>query len=196
MKRVVGVILCGGLSSRMGTDKGLIQREGSSWSQQAERLLESLGIPVFLSINKSQFAAYSKYHKKEKLVIDSVQANGPLTGILSVHKEKPDADLLVIACDLIRLQPDSLEHLLARYTLRPDAGVVAYQGEQLETLCAVYRASFLSKLMNQLETGTLPHFSLKKLVSPAELCSIPIQERQKSYFKNHNFQSDLDEQFH
>lgn len=188
--------MCGGLSRRMGTDKGLIQREGSSWSQQAEKLIESLGIPALLSINENQFAAYAKFHKKEKLIVDQVEAKGPLTGILSVHKLKPDADLLVIACDMVRLQPFILDHLLARYTLRPDAGVVAYQGEQLETLCAVYRAPFLSKLMDMLEAGALPHNSLKRLVNPADLCSIPIQDAQKSYFKNNNYQSDLDEQFY
>ena len=48
-----GLILCGGKSSRMGTDKGLLKLEANTWAQTAVDKLSELSIPVKLSVNKN-----------------------------------------------------------------------------------------------------------------------------------------------
>jgi hypothetical protein len=52
IKIMIGLILCGGQSSRMGMDKGLLQFNGISWAQSAANKMAELNIPVYLSIAK------------------------------------------------------------------------------------------------------------------------------------------------
>jgi molybdopterin-guanine dinucleotide biosynthesis protein A len=54
-----GVVLCGGQSSRMGTDKGLLLHQSITWVQQAISTLTQLNTPVLLSINEQQLIAYN-----------------------------------------------------------------------------------------------------------------------------------------
>ncbi len=46
-------------SLRMGTDKGLLTENDTKWAQSEVDKISSLGIPVVLSVNSSQFTNYS-----------------------------------------------------------------------------------------------------------------------------------------
>ena len=65
-----GLILCGGKSSRMGTDKGLLKLEAKTWAQTAVDKFAELNIPVKLSVNKEQYAEYSSVFPIADLIID------------------------------------------------------------------------------------------------------------------------------
>ncbi len=47
---MIGLILCGGQSSRMGSDKGLLKLEAKTWAQTAIDKMEILHIPVKISV--------------------------------------------------------------------------------------------------------------------------------------------------
>jgi len=47
---MLGIILCGGESSRMGTDKGLLIKDQKTWTRATFEKLELLSIPVKISI--------------------------------------------------------------------------------------------------------------------------------------------------
>jgi molybdenum cofactor guanylyltransferase len=51
---MLGIVLCGGQSSRMGTDKGLMVNEARTWAQTAVDKLTTLLIPVKISVNEKQ----------------------------------------------------------------------------------------------------------------------------------------------
>src|SRR5215210_5197976 len=100
---MTGVVLCGGQSTRMGTDKGLLQLNGKTWVQHTSDKLSSLQIPVVVSLNKKQPDGYSKIFSSDKLIIDdeSLSLKGPLLGLMSVHQQLKQEDLLVLACDML-----------------------------------------------------------------------------------------------
>src|SRR6478609_4900993 len=103
---MIAVVLCGGQSMRMGTDKGLIKQDSITWSELACNKLASLQLPVVLSVNKQQYRAYAAIHQSTLLIQDddALDIGGPLKGILSVHLQAAEKDLMVLACDMPDMQ--------------------------------------------------------------------------------------------
>ena len=193
---ITGLVLCGGHSTRMGKDKGLLKKGLLTWSQRAEEVLLELNVPVYISVRKSGLASYKRYHRAESLIVDSSHAEGPLAGILSFHQQFPDSDVLVLACDMIFMQSPALDHLVGISSLNPAAEVVAYESNFLQTLCAVYKAPFLQELSEKLATRQLDNFSLKDLVRPANMLRIQVKEQEEGLFRNCNYEKDIYEQSH
>ena len=112
---MAGVVLCGGESKRMGTDKGLILKEGVPWFKHIGKLLESLNLRVYYSINSNQLEAYTVHAAVNTFIIDDVVSEGPLRGVLSAMNATSYDSLMIIACDMQDLQPGIIRHLLEKY---------------------------------------------------------------------------------
>ena len=114
-ERLLGVVLCGGESKRMGSDKGLLQDNGKIWAEKISEKLKHQNIPVVISINRDQQAVYGKILNQEELVIDQLPMHGPLNGLLTVHQQFPSKDILLMACDLIDMNDIILKELITAY---------------------------------------------------------------------------------
>ena len=77
---MIGVVFCGGKSTRMGTDKGLIPLVEGNWASLAFEKMSSLGITVKVSINSDQQKDYLNFFEKEQLLTDNLSLGvaGPL----------------------------------------------------------------------------------------------------------------------
>src|SRR6266542_3948944 len=108
---MTGVVLCGGQSTRMGTDKGLLVHQSITWAQRAADKLAQLNLPVVLSINEQQQIAYASSFDTALLITDNkdLLIGGPLRGIVSVHLQYPTEDLFVLACDMIDMNKKYLK---------------------------------------------------------------------------------------
>jgi molybdopterin-guanine dinucleotide biosynthesis protein A len=191
---MVGVVLCGGQSSRMGEDKGLLQQTGKSFAQTARDKLETLGLRVIVSINKSQEQEYSLIFPPEMLIIDEEpgDAKGPLLGIVSCHLHHKAEDLFVLACDLPLMDRELLRVLAKKYYQFPGASVYLFANNgEPEPLCGIYTAQALSSVQDMLEKGNLTKNSMKFVLQNLVVDSIELSEKQKISFKNFNNPSDL-----
>jgi molybdopterin-guanine dinucleotide biosynthesis protein A len=114
---MTGVVLCGGQSVRMKTDKGLIPLNGLTWVQTAFNKLAEFKMPVFVSINTGQLLEYEKTFDASILMQDSVSlpCKGLLLGLLSVHQKLPQSDLLVLACDMPLMESFILHKLVSAH---------------------------------------------------------------------------------
>ncbi|MFZ5978663.1 MAG: molybdenum cofactor guanylyltransferase [Hydrotalea sp. AMD] len=191
-----GVILCGGQSTRMGNDKGMISIDDRTWVQAASEKLSLLGIPVLISVNKSQQEKYKIYFSSERLITDnnSLLVKGPLLGLLSVHLQRPSDDFFVFACDMPFMEFSLIKNLYCQYqqnsTNTFDAYIYTIEGEA-EPLCGIYTAKALEFVMQMYYTGQLLKHSMKFILEHLSVYKIPVSADKKICFRNMNAHADL-----
>ena len=181
---LLAVVLCGGESKRMGSDKGLLQLEGKTWTEHIVQKLEEENLPVLISINKQQQEPYSKIFKKEELVVDQLPMHGPLNGLLTVHQQNPQKDILLIACDLIDMDKSILEELINNYE-KNEADYFAYEENNFfQPLCAIYTSTALKSLLDRLMSGSLANYSFQYILNNSK--THRLHSSFKKAFENHN----------
>ena len=191
---MLGVVLCGGQSSRMGTDKGLLQSEQKIFARTAFDKLKSMGLKVIVSINSSQQDMYASFFPANAEVCDadSLSVRGPLLGIMSCHNRYPSEDLFVLACDLPLMDHGMLRQLTKRVYLFPDAAAYLFMNNgQAEPLCAIYTAKGLAHIQSRIDDGSLAKNSMKYVLEQLVVDYTEILPEQTQYFKNFNSPSDL-----
>ncbi|MDR3716571.1 MAG: molybdenum cofactor guanylyltransferase [Puia sp.] len=162
MQSLCGVVLCGGESRRMGRDKGSLQIGQTVWALHMTGKLDFLQIPVFYSVNERQLAAYSSFIPPDRLIVDTESVRGPLKGLLSAHRALPGLDLLLLACDMLDLDRQTLERLVNAYNgdasrvgNHHEAGYrggrefdffVFQDGQRAQPLCGIYTSQGLTQI--------------------------------------------------
>lgn len=185
MSKLLGVILSGGQSTRMGRDKGLMPIQNTHWAKYIEEKLLALQIPVVVSVNSSQLESYSKLFSLDQLVVDGVAVEGPLKGLLSVHQKYPDHDLLLMACDMVDMEVSTLSYLVQIYQSEPAFDFFVYQqGGFAEPFGAIYTSGGLSDVMARVASGDLIRFSMRSVLDAGNTKRIPVEHSQS--FKNYN----------
>lgn len=108
---LTGIVACGGDSSRMGFDKGLITYFDLPQRYHVYEMLEGLCASVYLSCNKYQargiFSSCRFIEDDEEF-----KGAGPLSGVLTALKHFPGSDLLVVGCDYPFLTRDALKNFI------------------------------------------------------------------------------------
>jgi molybdopterin-guanine dinucleotide biosynthesis protein A len=127
----------------MGRDKGLMLKEGIPWARHMADKLSSFHLPVVFSINALQADAYSAVAPAAALVTDNVAVPGPLKGLLSVHKQFPGTDLLLLACDMLDMDMPTIDHLIASYSAGGYEFYAYRESTFFQPLCAVFTAAGL-----------------------------------------------------
>ena len=191
---MIGIVLCGGQSSRMGSDKGLLPADDSTWAKSAVNNLAALGIPVSLSVNELQYNNYTTAFSGTEIITDNdlLVLHGPLLGVLSAHLQHPLQNLFVLACDMPLMETSVVRNLYNHY-LQTDAydAFVFTNDEQPEPLCGIYCARGLAAILDMYKTLALTRHSMKFMLEHLNTRYIAITEKQKKYFKNFNAHADL-----
>ena len=154
---VYGLILAGGLSSRMQRDKAALVYRGENQLDRAFETLSRHVAKVFVSVRETQVS--DPMRARRPLIVDSVTppqgaTGGPIVGIRSALAAVPDVAWLVVACDLPFLSDAALEQLLAGRdpTLLATAFRSTHDGLP-EPLCAVWEPAAAAALLRHQESG-------------------------------------------
>lgn len=138
---IYGLLLVGGESRRMGRDKALLTYHGETTQlERTAALLQLVCARTFLSQRPEQ--AYPLPAATERVDDSVAEVKGPLCGILSAMRAHPEAHWLVLACDLPRLETDTLQKLIRVFKAGPPR-LTAYRSTHdglPEPLCALYPA--------------------------------------------------------
>jgi len=103
-----GLILVGGMSSRMGMDKALMEYHGVPQYRYLQDLLQPFVTEVFISCRPEQV-----FDTDIKRIEDQYKDAGPLAGVLSAFQHDATCAWWVIACDLPYVNEDALSFLLS-----------------------------------------------------------------------------------
>lgn len=150
----------------MGSDKGLLMIDSITWAERSQKLLAAVCTSTVYSLRADQQRAYAAAIPDSVFAVDSdrYKGIGPLGGLLSVHEQFPESDILLLACDMIFVAPDDLQQLI-----QSTGGIRAYRsGEFFEPLCAYYSAAALAKI-STLYREKKTSISLQKVMLLPEL---------------------------
>ena len=120
-KDVKGLILMGGQSIRMGTDKAFVQWQGKTLLERSIENLSGITEDIYLSVNTDQHEALNDSYN---CILDKYPDKGPLSGILSALETLND-DLIVLAVDMPEVNHSMLCRLISNSTK-----VRAYQSQE------------------------------------------------------------------
>ena len=136
-----GLILAGGLSTRMHRDKAALEYQGRSQLDRAFELASRHAAEVFVSVRADQ--TLDPTRAQRPMIVDSVAGEGPIVGIRSALAAHPQVAWLVLACDLPFLSDATIEYLVReRNSAGSAAGfATAYKSAHdglPEPLCAIW----------------------------------------------------------
>ncbi|SHG31397.1 NTP transferase domain-containing protein [Flagellimonas flava] len=149
--QLYGLVLAGGKSTRMGSDKGLIDYHGVPQREYLYALLNDLCDKVYMSVRDKQQATELTGFD---CILDNNQHRGPFNGILSAHRTFPQVAWLVLACDLPLLDADTLRILVKNRDDRKIATSFATNESGLpEPLVTIWEPEGLEQSLTYLKTA-------------------------------------------
>jgi len=137
MSALFGLVLAGGASTRMRTDKALLEYHGQPQVRWAFELLSKFCAATFVSVRPDQRDEASRAGLPQ--VVDRQPGIGPIAGISAALLEHPKAAWLVVACDLPFITERTLQYLIAHRD--PQKMATAYRSAHdglPEPLCAIW----------------------------------------------------------
>lgn len=173
-KKIYGLVLSGGKSSRMGTDKGLIPYHGVPQREYLYTLLDEVCDKTFISLREEQ---KDELPPEMETIIDLNEFRGPYNGLLSAHKKYPEVAWLVLACDLPLIDIPALKELISERDASKQATAFALKENPLpEPLCAIWEPEALQSSIRYLEggNGTCPR---KYLINHDTKLVFPLKEK-------------------
>lgn len=153
---MIGAVLAGGGSRRMGQDKARLELEGRSLVERAaDCLRQHLREVVIVSARIGDHP-----HPEVQEIADRYRDRGPLGGIHAALEHAHGRAVFVLACDLPRVGPELVGFVLeeARSVFEQDGGpgvlAVEMAGRE-QPLCAVYSPACRGPMEHSLRAGDL-----------------------------------------
>jgi len=168
---VTGVILAGGHSSRMGSNKALLPYRGGRFVEAIHRLLRGIFPEVILVTNNPEQYEFLPCRK----VPDLYEGMGVLAGIHSGLYHSSNPAMFAVACDMPYLMEGLIRHMAAR----ADVGgvLIPESPDGLEPLHAVYGKGCLAAIEATLLSGQ------RRIVSFFDRCNVSrMNVEQVAYF--------------
>ena len=149
VRSITGVILAGGKSSRMGTDKALLKLDGRPFVAHVASTLQSVFTRVILVA--SDASAYGFLGLKT--FGDDYQECGPLGGIHSALIHADGADIFVSACDTPFITRELVGYIVNFHSSA--AATIPSLNQQLHPLCGLYTQTCVPMIVERLESRRL-----------------------------------------
>ncbi len=180
------VILVGGKSSRMGTNKAFLELKGKTFIELQIELLREMFDEIFISANTS-----SEYEFLNLPIFkDIYPSKGPLGGIYTSLINSSSLHTFMLACDMPFVGTELIKHLK---DLTKEYDVVIPKSEKgLEPLHAFYSKNCIDPIKRALDENNLriisffPHVNVKIV----ELDSLTASDSFKNSIKNLNTRDD------
>lgn len=174
---VTAVILAGGESRRMGTNKALLKVGDSALIESVYRTLAAIFHEVILVTNTPEEYGFIPCRK----VADIYPGAGSIAGLHAGLAASSTERVFVTACDMPYLNPDLIK-LLCNISLNADAVVPVNSDGLREPLHAVYATSVLNEIQKSIERDDKSILNLldrihTTLVTPEVFQSIPGAEK-------------------
>jgi len=144
---ITGIILAGGKSTRMKTEKGLVPYKEIPLIQYTIDVLEQVCDQILISSNTN---AYD--HLGYDIIPDEIPEIGPVGGIYSSLSASDTADNIILSCDTPFISVEYLHYLLQnRYHAL--VAVPWFGNNKYEPVSAYYHKEFANRLYGFIQQG-------------------------------------------
>lgn len=148
--QVLGFILAGGKSRRMGRDKAMLLISGESLLDRTLRLLLPLATTVTVVGSPERYA-----RSDARVLPDDRPGLGPLGGIATALRASSSPWNLIVACDLPYLTAPFLDFLIRRAFESQADALLPETARGPEPLCAMYTRRCLPSIEAAIERNDL-----------------------------------------
>lgn len=144
-QNITGIILAGGKSRRMGSDKGLLPYKGKPMISYSIDLLSEFCSTILISTNSTHYDSFG-----HQTVSDIYQDAGPLGGLYSCLLKSKSHLNLCLPCDTPQLSSNIIQRLIdesdGNYCIIPYTSAP-------EPLISIYPSSIITILEEMLNEG-------------------------------------------
>jgi len=180
-ENAVAVIIAGGKSSRMQTDKALLPFGGyPSLAEYQYQRLSKIFSKVYISAKKN------KFDFEVEVIKDAYIVSSPLVALVSIFESLDCDEIFILSVDAPFVSESLIVKLYKRASVNSDI-VVATSKQGIEPLCAIYRRSFLKYAKKSLAEDK---HRLQSLFEHLNVEKVLIEE--EGYFTNLNYLEDYE----
>jgi len=161
--KATAIVMAGGSSNRMGTDKSMLPFKGQSIIEAICEQLRGSFDQILISANEVDKFAFLGF----EVVPDKVPEQGPLMGIASALQASANELNFVIACDIPKINLACVNRMLTEAVeSQADIVVPTIGDKKYEPLFAIYRKSALEAINKTLSSGK------RKITEVFTLCKV------------------------
>ncbi len=182
--QITAIILSGGQSTRMGTDKAFLQINGMTLLERAIQACKPVCKQLLISSGNPEHETGGL-----RVIPDEILDCGPLGGIYSCLKESETEWNFVISVDSAYVDNFFISFLVSE-TGGFDAIVPMHQNGK-EPLVALYNKSALNEMEKMLLSQNYKMHNLLNLINTKYVSAQPWIEKNPDLFRNLNFPADL-----
>jgi molybdenum cofactor guanylyltransferase len=143
-------ILCGGKSSRMHTEKGLVKYRGKPFIKWSIEAAVPLSKAVYLVTDNQDYKPFGY-----ELVPDYYKSKGPVGGIFSAMQHTNSPYILVLSCDIPKINSEVLKnYLIEHFDETADVNYLS-DGERDFPLIGIYKAHLKTYFEAQIKDNCL-----------------------------------------
>ncbi len=184
---ISAVLLAGGESRRMGSDKAALLFRGKPlWQIQLDLLRALQPAEIFISARTEPI-----WRPRDiRFVADDPPSRGPLSGLAASLVQMRSDHLLALAIDMPLMTEAHLRLLCDE--IKPGCGVIPTIGDRAEPLSAIYPAECREDLLAALAGNDFSFQTLsKKLVRAGRLSVFRVGDRDAGLYRNLNEPADF-----
>jgi len=165
-KNITGVVLAGGNSSRMGTDKGVMDLNGKKVIQHVIDALTPVVDDIIIIANNENYSGFGFPVYK-----DEIKDCGPLGGIYTALLKINSPKAVILSCDMPFVTTEFLSELIVQ-SENSDVAIPVHDGK-FEPLCSVYSKNCTSSFKNSIDnnvfklTDAIALVNVKQIILPA-----------------------------
>ena len=155
---ITGIILAGGKSSRIGTDKALLKFQDKTFIQTIYDNIKGLCSEVIISSNNPEVKIPGT-----KIVADKIENIGPAGGIFSALSASQTEKNMIVSVDTPLITIDLIQFLIQHFTDNLDA-LIIFENEKLHPLTGMYSKNLISLFKEEITAG---NYKIRHILSKA-----------------------------
>lgn len=177
-------ILCGGKSSRMQSEKGLVLYQNKAFIEHIIEAVLPISSNIQLITNGNDYD-YLKYITVKDIIIDK----GPIGGIYTALANSNSEFNLILSCDIPLISTEIVLELIEKHNSNFDITVFE-DANRIHPLIGIYSKNCLPILKQAIGENNL---KMMHLLSKSNHQIIYVEENKSKLFKNINSITELNE---